>query len=505
MVPAPRSSNSGAAPCCRRRAGIALLFSTMAVLDLSSVTAALHLRHSWRASNRAILAVAPVEVPNPRSAEDTAPPDNRFLLATAGHDGGTIRLWTLPFLGDASTTATTGVGGVMDTAPPPSVSISAHGGSIFALDSAGDHLASGSFDRSAALRRVLLADTGTVGTSSGEADVADDGDVDGGDDFLLGSLPEHTGWVRGVRIVGSGSGGSSEPGEPKPSPNRPPPFVLSIGCNLINVWECPPGDDDEEGTTRRLARLDAGPSPGDPPDEAFRRHDILSLAVSHSDVGGVDDGKSHVVAGLVDGTLRAFEGRWNDWRGGRRGSNYDATGSCSPFEGAEDDAPLAAVRAHEGRVTGVHALPRADDGSCDFVSVGFDGRWCRWRLDDADAGKMDLALLASGSIQPEEGGDLIANDFRISSSTLVLPLSVLKSSDYELVVGTSGGEIYSVTIKEDEKECMCRMIWSEDSSGVSITALTSVSWNGVHDNEDSGRDFSLVAGTAKGILRVFVN
>jgi hypothetical protein len=51
-----------------------------------------------------------------------------------------------------------------------------------------------------------------------------------------------------------------------------------LNANLSNVWE----DCRDETTARRLARLDAGPSPGDPEDELmFRRHDILAISTVH--------------------------------------------------------------------------------------------------------------------------------------------------------------------------------------------------------------------------------
>jgi WD40 repeat protein len=382
---------------------------------------ALQLQQSWQASKKSVLAVSRVML-LPTSPESPT----RYLLATAGHEGGTVRFWEAPFGETAAV-------------------VSTHKGSIFTLASQKDYLLSGSFDKSAVVQRIQKTNTGLAFTK-------------------IATLPEHTGWVRGVQIVSSCDEGKQ--------------FFLSIGCNLINVWE----DCGDETTARRLARLDAGPSPGDPEDELmFRRHDILAITTLHSSI---------IVAGLVDGTLRAFEGRWKFWKDRRtpeRDFFYDSTGSCGKTDDDDDDRPCAAVRAHQGRVTGVHALPYKDE----FISVGHDGCWRHWRL---DKGKSSFVMLAEGDIK-DPGGDNDTNDHRICSSVLIPDK---KGKEWSLVVGTFSGAIYRISLYEGkELSSKCSKIWAGTNRDCSITALT---WMPL---EEGTEQIAVVAGNTNGLVHIF--
>ena len=126
--------------------------------------------------------------------------DGSSFLATAGHGGGGITLYRTPFHSDNL------------PAPGSEAAIwpDMHGrGPIFALDAWEDLLCAGGFDRRATLTRV---------------------DDAAGTPRPVATLPEHTGWVRAVGIVGGGSGGDDDNPAPKPV------FATSVGCNLVNVW-----------------------------------------------------------------------------------------------------------------------------------------------------------------------------------------------------------------------------------------------------------------------------
>jgi WD40 repeat protein len=402
------------------------------------VISALQLEQSWQASTKSVLVASRV-VLSPIPTQQTSPLERKhryppqYLLATAGHDS-TVRLWEAPF---------------GETAASVVIS-STHKGSIFTLASHNDFLLSGSFDKSAVVQNIQKANNGTLCITK------------------IATLPAHTGWVRGVQIV---SAAGDERGKQL--------FFLSIGCNLINVWE--ESDCGDEATARRLARLDAGPSPGDPEDEMlFRRHDILAITTT--------DDCSIIVAGLVDGTLRAFGGRWKFWKDRRTPQGdfvYDGTGNCGKTDDDDDDRPCAAVRAHQGRVTGVHTLPNKDE----FISVGHDGCWRHWRLDKA---KSSFVMLAEGDINGP-GGDYDTNDHRICSSVLVPD----KENEWSLVVGTIGGAIYRIRICEEKLSSKCSKIWAEAKRGCSITALT---WIPL---KEGTKQIAVVAGNTNGLVHIF--
>lgn len=343
----------------------------------------LRLQYSWQAipARKSVLAISHVALEPTRSQESRT----QHVLATTGHEGGTVRFWTPPFTSGNSAVAVS----------------SHHEGSVFTLASRGEYLLSGSFDRSATVLRICqIAKNDLVFTK-------------------IATLPEHTGWVRGVQIF------SCEEGT----------FFLSIGCNLINVWQDCCGDDDGDNTAKRLARLDAGPSPEDPEDEAFRRHDILTISILEN------DSCAFILAGLVDGTLRAFDGRWGFWKNRRTPDGnypYDNTGSCSKFDTDDDDKPFATVRAHAGRVTGLHTLPHKKD---EFISVGHDGYWRLWRL---DRNTSSFWKLAEGAIGDGSSGDTNGqdHDYRICSSILL--------EENSLILGTVVGEIYQVTFDMED-------------------------------------------------------
>ena len=523
----------------------------------------------------------------------------RNLLATAGHDGGTVRLWDWdgPHLpsrprrrADRSSDARPAADASDLRRPPSSRSFDVHGGSIFSLSSSstlrgfsggGSLLASGSFDRSAALHRIVAAraypedDGGATAVENAKDEAGASSELNAMGSIgmeSLGSLRDHTGWVRDVAVVHPATvtnGGVSADDDcnidmkeiREEGGGR---YLLSIGCNFINVcWTAAIEDEGGgEGTmvAKRLARLDSGPSPGDDPTEdGFRRHDILTFAVGggdggrggNSEVGGASMPR-YVVAGLVDGTLRAFESQWESWLSRRLQSDensgeerYEDSGSCAAVEGLDDDSPVAAVRAHEGRVTGVHALKRHDGVQNSFVSVGYDGGWKVWRLieskqglDNEGEGRVSFVKVSSGNIGCHHGdknceqqkGHRNSNDMRICSS-LLAPNTVLSATALRqnLMLGTIGGGLYCVVLRlshlgEWQGED-CAHVWNEEEAvGAgdkikkhAITALASMplpdaNWLGKGGNsgnkstrvEHRGKDIVVVAGTSEGIVRIFV-
>jgi WD40 repeat protein len=424
-----------------------------------TIVAALQLQQSWQAAPGSVLATAQVSL------------STGTFLATAGHDGGRVRLWKLRS---------------KDGEDGESL-LPTHQGSVFALESStpsgGNLLVSGSFDRSAKVQRISFNSDGGLMSKT------------------IASLPEHTGWVRGVRIVDSGDKTGS--GAEKANKSDSDLFFLSIGCNLINVWTTSSEQETSEDAkmSRRLARLDGGPSPGDPLDEPFRRHDILAIDVAQYYKSDNDDSAfaPWIVAGLVDGTLRVFKTRWGVWKSRTQNLLYDSTGSCSKtVEGAEnDDLPVCSVKAHDGRVTGVHAVPHTHF----VVSVGYDGCWRQWKID------LDLSsveLVAVGDIVGSEKNN--PTKTRISSS-VIAPQSSDSDVDataqsWSLVMGTAGGQIYRVLASELGllEPSTSELIWSEEDA--SITALTCID-KCANDSQGSNGIFAIAAGTSKGIVRLF--
>mmetsp|Transcript_15607 Transcript_15607/g.34806 ORF Transcript_15607/g.34806 Transcript_15607/m.34806 type:complete len:454 (+) Transcript_15607:78-1439(+) len=448
----------------------ALLLILLLLLAPATSTDALQLIHQWKAARGSILAAdAFVEKQS-----------GRPFLATGGHsDEGRIRLWPLGGRDLNVDTLREGDG----------VGSRVHDGSIFSIShlrnnncaggtSESSYLVSGSFDRSAAIHRVDAT------LSEG-----DDGTVDV-ELETIGRLPEHTGWVRGVQAVqhstdraGSGDG-------------RDAVSVLSIGCNLINVWTVVGKEDDGSNSVVRLARLDAGPSPSDPPEETFRRHDILSVAI----VGG-DEDNEWIVAGLVDGTLRVFDAKFVEWYERRNGgSPYDATGSCDcatfvDEEGGdstvEDEKPSVSAYAHEGRVTSVLDIP----GTSDFVSVGHDGMWVRWNL--SHDGATELSKVGEGYVPAtDDGADGDADSRRICSS-IIVPDGMREAEQSILYVGTTGGRLYKADVSDGGK---CELIWKaeDESRGEKICCVSSMAW--MKDDEET---VNIICCRSDGVVMIF--
>mmetsp|Transcript_4836 Transcript_4836/g.8246 ORF Transcript_4836/g.8246 Transcript_4836/m.8246 type:complete len:279 (-) Transcript_4836:703-1539(-) len=247
------------------------------------VVEALHLVHQWKASKGSILTAAVVQPSVLVEGEATHGHDNKHqqpILVAGGHaDDGRIRCWRLSG-GSSGGTKKETVQEIQVQGGSGGDGAKVHDGSIFSLTPLHTHqnvnyLVSGSFDRSAAIHRVDVATSSHVVTET------------------IGRLSEHTGWVRLVEAVEVESLSSEVDDERTAGTSI---SLLSIGCNYINAWTFL-----ADGEVVRIARLDAGPSPDDPPDETFRRHDMLSFAILDDD----DDDNSKekwIVAGLVDGT-----------------------------------------------------------------------------------------------------------------------------------------------------------------------------------------------------------
>lgn len=403
-------------------------------LDLLVAVEALHLERHWKASKGSILTAAIIQ----RSAQvnnvgvKVGEPNSHDvpILVTGGHDGGSIRYWN--YLSDEH------LGGKTE---PCEQEI--HKGSIFSLMACRscsrqntNYLVSGSFDRSAAIHRVDIDWPVTFNT--------------------IGRLPEHTGWVRRVEAVEERL---VETGEDAIT-------LLSIGCNLINLWTVK-----EDGEVCRTARLDAGPSPYDPVEESFRRHDILAFAT----IGLEDNSEAKwIVAGLVDGTIRVFEAKFEKWMKRRENSPYDATGSCDCFDSdaqdanssstVEDEKPIIATSGHAGRITNIHCIQGFPD---DFVSTSYDGTWVRWRI---NAEKKSLSKLVEGSIAKAD--EQINERRRICSSAIIITEN--DRDNDAIYFGTSSGCLHRSSLSvggESEKIYECK---DKTSSGkdISITALT---------------------------------
>jgi hypothetical protein len=436
---------------------------TALTLSWTIVVAALQLQlqQSWQAAPGSVLAATQVSLS-----------DVKFL-ATAGHDGGTVKLRKLwPEDGEDG-----------ESESP----LLTHQGSVFALESSspsgGNLLVSGSFDRSAKVQRISFNSDGVLVSKT------------------IASLPEHTGWVRGVRIVDSDEKTGS--GTDKANKADSDLFFLSIGCNLINVWTTSSEQEtsDDSKMSQRLARLDGGPSPGDPSEEPFRRHDILAIDVAQYYKSDSDDSASApwIVAGLVDGTLRVFRSRWGVWKSRTQNLLYDSTGSCSKtVDGAEyDDLPTCSVKAHDGRVTGVHAVPHTHF----VISVGYDGCWRQWKI---DLDSLSVELVASGGAVVSESTKSIKS--RICSSAIVAQSSDSNvdatEQSWSLVMGTASGQIYRVLASELGllDPSTSELIWTEEDA--SITALTCIDRCG-SDLQGSNGIFAIAAGTSKGVVRLF--
>jgi hypothetical protein len=468
------------------------------------------------------------------------------VVATAGYEGGTVRLWMLP-AHTATNTSPKDLGFdhvVAKESPketPAVQTFDIHEGSIFALlhfrtmrrsqekTNSQQYLVSGSFDRTASLHRVVATTTTRHGLlppsmiETTNMNLMKNATIMTVDSCLghctialeaIASLPEHTGWVRGVQGMTFHSGKNQQ--------SESDMYLLSIGCNIINVWTIvDEKEKDQQQEQRkkvvRVARFDAGPSPGDPPSETFRRHDILCLAVVDSGIL-VDLSSSSppwIVAGLVDGTIRVFDVDFPTWSHQQTASPYDATGSCTRRfvetgdDVIPDDAPRLAMRAHQGRITGIHSIP---DMPGEFISVGHDGRWMHWRIHvvrkgsdnnkdaNSNGGGMDqeneltLHVVAEGCVpaDKEDGDDAL----RICSSVISRGT---KGQDI-LLVGTTGGHLYEITVSsvtDATKTSECREIWRDRTGKVKVTALTSM------DCHDDGYRTAIVAGTSNGSVLVF--
>ena len=399
-------------------------------LDLA--VEALHLERHWRASKGSILTAAIIQTSNVGvEVEEPSHSDDVPILVTGGHaDSGRIRCWN--YSSDDHLEGKTQI-----------CEQEIHRGSIFSLMAWRSccrqntiYLVSGSFDRSAAIHR---ADTDWPVTFN-----------------TIGRLPEHTGWVRRVEAVEQRL---VETGEDAIT-------LLSIGCNFINLWTVK-----KDGEVCRTARLDAGPSPCDPVEETFRRHDILAFAT----IGLRDNGEAKwIVAGLVDGTIRVFKAEFEGWMKRRENSPYDATGSCDCFNSDEQDAndsgtvedekPILATSGHAGRITNIHCIQGFPN---DFVSTSYDGTWVRWRI---NAENKSLSKLVEGSIAKS---DEEINEKRWICSSTIITEKNDRDND-AIYFGTSSGCLYRSSLSiggESEKIYECK-VKTASGKDISITALT---------------------------------
>ena len=457
------------------------------------------------------------------------------------------------------------------------------------------YILSGSYDRSSTLSRITFLES--ISTKN-QISAASDPTPSTNTFSSSWTLPEHTGWVRKVKLIQyntetddiitnnnkmqfdgcrsrqslSNDDDDSEKVTGYMKENAVMNFCLSIGCNLVNVWIPATTTDvigldpesrdqsiphQEEGTppvaeaadptttSHRLARLDGGPSPNDT--EEFRRHDIVSMEVlvlksSSSNGNRNKKGNSIIVAGLVDGTLRAWKGRWNYWLQ-RRNENgeyvYDATGSCcnnlssnvcsveegdqkgsqrEKNDGSYDDKPCASVHAHEDRVIGIHACYYDEDSNGDendatsnvgtFISVARNGCWGLWRIpteeEEGNQGNNNangFDLLSNGSMFSTD--DFNADEQRICSSAVAC-----FGTHAVLYAGTTNGRIYSVTIaKEETTSSSKRLAWKEDEEfnqeATTATSITSLHWINAPIMQDCKHLGYLFTGNSDGLLRCF--
>ena len=523
--------------------------------------------YQWKASPGSILAANVVSAvtddhdpswtTTTMTTTERTMPRVRPILATSGHsDGGTIRFW--PILvkdnttkdeergGDSSSTIVIddNMASLSSSSSSSSSFCKVHDGSIFTLSSSNSdgsslldsssfsYLVSGSFDRSASIHRVEVVPDGDTEKTSNNVHLE-----------TIGVLPDHTGWVRGVQAVHV----------PNNNDRRLFPIqVLSIGCNLINVWTIQQASASRQKHKKdssvvdvvRVARLDAGPSPDDPPQEsAFRRHDILSIAVvvvaadpsSSRQQSTSSSSSSWIVAGLVDGTIRVFSANFQEWANRIDVSPYDATGSCdcattvdsledaSPRLVPDDETPCCSTNAHTGRVTCVLCIP----DTTDFVSVGYDGRWVRWRIIEQEQHDSNLNIDNAFSVSKVEEGyvpsvneddDDDDEGNRILCATVVVSNTTASaaSATIYIYIGTKSGCLYraclaSSSSKTNDSGGECKLVWrkststteaaNHDCSCYSITAITHAKQD--DDDDDDDENIQVFACRSDGIAMVF--
>jgi hypothetical protein len=98
---------------------------------------------------------------------------------------------------------------------------------------------------------------------------------------------------------------------------------------------------------------------------------------------------------------------------------------------------MAAIYGHKGRVTHVHAISDGLLPGC--VSVGFDGSWRRWVVEEgSEKDELQFRACASGCIAEVDGE-------RILSSTLISGDSQVAT---HLVIGTSTGRVVCIALQD---------------------------------------------------------
>jgi len=254
---------------------------------------------------------------------------------------------------------------------------------------------------------------------------------------------------------------------------------LSIGCNLINVFTS------FEGETLRLARLDAGPSSED--EESFRRHDILCMT---------ELSPGMIIAGLVDGTLRAFATRWEEWSRRTKNPSYDATGSCKKGGLLKDDAPFARVQAHFGsRVYGVHAIKHNSDDIEQVWSVG-EKDCCLWKIRKNET----FTLVSRVPIPLHNTNDKVGCSLLVDNRVLIL--------------GTALGYLYQMKLNSIEDNnggyVVESVLWDNDGHNINKqdeknhATITSLAWIPPNNNQTSNSNpLTLVVGSADGKVALF--
>ena len=270
------------------------------------------------------------------------------------------------------------------------------------------------------------------------------------------------------------------------------PFALSVGCNYLNVWAPSLGRPEANAEPpKRLVRLETGPSPDDPTDEPFRRHDILCADVS-------DDG-SIIAAGLVDGSLRFWEANWPKWWADEQPRDYDRyTGACGSSSSSssssgsssssKDEVPLASIaRAHEGRVVGIHAIPGTR--GMDWVTVARNGQWRFWRRRIGSTFK----LIKSGAV---EGAVLSTGPClnRSHETTPSLRQGSWSGGVWSLALGTSRGKLYELDA-HGTVGCLVHPLESSE-------AISAVTWVPAGIEADPCRSL-IFAGTPSGSVNVY--
>lgn len=226
----------------------------------------------------------------------------------------------------------------------------------------------------------------------------------------------------------------------------------------------------------------------------------------------VSDDGLWIVAGLTDGSLRAWRGRWCFWqerRSAAGGVIYDSTGSCDGCDA--DDRPCAAVHAHDARAIAVHALPDRD--SHEFISVGRDGSWRHWML---DIKKPRFVEVAGGDLihaQREKEGDT-RNDLKGPTfcSSMLVPLQQgTARCRWSLVAGTNTGELYRIHFSDTGILQPSSVTVTQVADGCRITTIDWVPWTSGHvtDNQKECNDCeaespgeAIVVGTSAGLVHV---